>query len=35
MIIDATIKKHHAPPVVKDPVVEKRVDAILAKYGYS
>lgn len=34
LIIDATIKKHHAPPVVKDPDVEKRVDAILAKYGY-
>ncbi len=34
LIIDATIKKHHAPPVVKDPEVEKRVDAILAKYGY-
>ena len=34
MIIDATIKKHHAPPVVKDAEVEKRVDAILAKYGH-
>jgi 4-hydroxy-3-polyprenylbenzoate decarboxylase len=34
LIINATIKKHHAPPVVKDAVVEKRVDAILAKYGY-
>ena len=34
LIIDATIKKHHAPPVVKDAAVEKRVDAILAKYGY-
>lgn len=34
LIIDATIKKHHAPPVVKDAVVGKRVDAILAKYGY-
>ena len=34
MIIDATIKKHHAPPVVKDAEVEKRVDAILEKYGY-
>jgi 4-hydroxy-3-polyprenylbenzoate decarboxylase len=34
LIIDATIKKHHAPPVLKDPEVEKRVDAILAKYGY-
>ena len=34
LIIDATIKKHHAPPVVKDAAVEKRVDSILAKYGY-
>ena len=34
LIIDATIKKHHAPPVVKDNEVEKRVDTILAKYGY-
>ncbi len=34
LIIDATIKKHHAPPVLKDAEVEKRVDAILAKYGY-
>lgn len=34
LIFDATIKKHHAPPVLKDAVVEKRVDAILAKYGY-
>ena len=34
LIIDATIKKHHAPPVVKDVEVEKRIDAILAKYGY-
>jgi 4-hydroxy-3-polyprenylbenzoate decarboxylase len=34
IIFDATIKKHHAPPVLKDAAVEKRVDAILAKYGY-
>jgi len=34
LIIDATIKKHHAPPVLKDAAVEKRVDTILAKYGY-
>ncbi len=34
MIFDATIKKHHAPPVLKDDNVEKRVDALLAKYGY-
>jgi 4-hydroxy-3-polyprenylbenzoate decarboxylase len=34
MIFDATIKKHHAPPVLKDATVEKRVDTLLAKYGY-
>jgi 4-hydroxy-3-polyprenylbenzoate decarboxylase len=34
LIFDATIKKHHAPILVKDPVVEKRVDEILAKYNF-
>jgi 4-hydroxy-3-polyprenylbenzoate decarboxylase len=34
LIFDATIKKHHAPPVEKNAAIEKRVDAILAKYGY-
>ena len=34
LIFDATIKKHHAPPVVKNAAIEKKVDAILAKYGY-
>jgi len=34
LILDATIKKHHAPAVVKDSAVEKKVDAILGKYGY-
>jgi 4-hydroxy-3-polyprenylbenzoate decarboxylase len=34
LILDATIKKHHAPPVLKDAEIEKRVDAILAHYGY-
>ncbi len=34
IIFDSTIKKHHAPPVLKDEAVEKKVDAILAKYGY-
>jgi len=34
LIINATIKKHHAPPVVKEAAIENRVDAILAKYGY-
>ena len=34
LVFDATIKPHHAPPVLKDAGVEKRVDAILEKYGY-
>ena len=34
MVFDATIKPHHAPPVIKDVAVEKKVDAILEKYGY-
>ncbi len=33
MIIDARIKPHHAPPLVRDPLVEKRVDALGAKGG--
>ncbi len=34
LIFDATIKKHHAPPVLKDAEIEKRVDAILANYDF-
>ena len=34
LIFDATIKKHHAPPVEKNTAIEKKVDGILAKYGY-
>jgi len=34
LVFDATIKPHHAPPVLKDAAVEKRVDTILEKYGY-
>ena len=34
LILDATIKKHHAPAVVKDMEVEKKVTALLSKYGY-
>ena len=34
LIFDATIKKHHAPPVVKNAVIEKKVDVLLSKYGY-
>ncbi len=28
MIIDARIKPHHAPPLIKDPEIEKRVDRL-------
>jgi 4-hydroxy-3-polyprenylbenzoate decarboxylase len=34
LIFDATIKKHHAPAVVKDSEIEKKVTALLNKYGY-
>lgn len=33
LIIDARIKPHHAPPLIKDPGVEKRVDRLGAKGG--
>ena len=33
LIIDARIKPHHAPPLINDPVVEKRVDDLGAKGG--
>lgn len=33
LIIDARIKPHHAPPLIEDPIVEKRVDALFAKGG--
>lgn len=33
VIIDARIKPHHAPPLEKDPEVEKRIDRIFAKGG--
>ncbi|MES2005920.1 MAG: UbiD family decarboxylase [Bacteroidota bacterium] len=33
LIIDARIKPHHAPPVEKDPAVEKRVDRLFEKGG--
>jgi 4-hydroxy-3-polyprenylbenzoate decarboxylase len=34
LIIDARMKPHNAPELVLNPEVEKRVDKILAKYGY-
>jgi 4-hydroxy-3-polyprenylbenzoate decarboxylase len=33
MIIDARIKPHHAPPVVTDPVIEKKFDRLFEKGG--
>jgi 4-hydroxy-3-polyprenylbenzoate decarboxylase len=33
LIIDARIKPHHSPPLIKDPAIEKRVDALGAKGG--
>jgi 4-hydroxy-3-polyprenylbenzoate decarboxylase len=33
MIVDARIKPHHAPPVVKDPATEKKVDRLFEKGG--
>jgi 4-hydroxy-3-polyprenylbenzoate decarboxylase len=33
LVIDARIKPHHAPPVEKDPDVEKRIDRFFAKGG--
>jgi 4-hydroxy-3-polyprenylbenzoate decarboxylase len=33
LIIDARIKPHHAPPLLKDPEVERKVDALGAKGG--
>jgi 4-hydroxy-3-polyprenylbenzoate decarboxylase len=33
MLIDARIKPHHAPPVEKDPTIEKQIDWLFAKGG--
>ena len=33
LLIDARIKLHHAPPLVEDPKVSSRVDAIAARAG--
>jgi len=33
MIVDARIKPHHAPPVMKDPATEKRIDRLFSKGG--
>jgi 4-hydroxy-3-polyprenylbenzoate decarboxylase len=33
LIIDARVKPHHAPPLVEDPAVSKRVEALAARGG--
>lgn len=33
LIIDARIKPHHAPPVEKDPAIEKKIDYLFSKGG--
>lgn len=33
LVIDARIKPHHAPPVIKDAAVEKRIDRLFEKGG--
>ncbi|MEI6946471.1 UbiD family decarboxylase [Paraflavisolibacter sp. H34] len=33
LVLDARVKPHHAPPLEKDPAVEKRVDRLLEKGG--
>jgi 4-hydroxy-3-polyprenylbenzoate decarboxylase len=33
LIIDARVKPHHAPPLIEDPAVEKRVDELAAPGG--
>jgi 4-hydroxy-3-polyprenylbenzoate decarboxylase len=33
LVIDARIKPHHAPPLVEDPAITRRVDALAAPGG--
>ena len=33
LVIDARSKPHHAPPLVEDPAVTRRVDALAARGG--
>ncbi|MFM8581334.1 MAG: 3-octaprenyl-4-hydroxybenzoate carboxy-lyase, partial [Planctomycetaceae bacterium] len=33
LVIDARIKPHHAPPLVEDPAVTRRIDALAARGG--
>jgi len=32
-VIDARVKPHHAPPLVEDPAVTRRADALAAPDG--
>jgi 4-hydroxy-3-polyprenylbenzoate decarboxylase len=32
-VIDARIKPHHAPPLIEDPEITKKVDALAARGG--
>lgn len=34
LLIDARVKPHHAPPLIKNEVIEKRVDELAKKYGF-
>jgi 4-hydroxy-3-polyprenylbenzoate decarboxylase len=33
LVIDARIKPHHAPPVVKDDIIEERINRLFQKGG--
>jgi 4-hydroxy-3-polyprenylbenzoate decarboxylase len=33
LVIDARIKPHHAPPLIEDPEISKKVDAMAARGG--
>ena len=33
LVVDARIKPHHAPPLIEDPEITRRVDALAAKGG--
>ena len=33
LVIDARVKPHHAPPLVEDPEITRRVDALAARGG--
>ncbi|MCP3694344.1 MAG: 3-octaprenyl-4-hydroxybenzoate carboxy-lyase, partial [Planctomycetaceae bacterium] len=33
LVIDARIKPHHAPPLIEDPEVTRKIDALAARGG--